>query len=141
MEELISNDKLKQHCIQTGNTICAITIVSKDDDEKEENIKLLNEINDENTNNLFRFGWITNEKATDIMKQLDLVEDFPGLFIIHPSKQLYRPYIGAWDKKSIVKWLGQISSGRIQAWSYSGELKISESTTSNNDQDHAHDEL
>ncbi|CAO3625800.1 unnamed protein product [Cunninghamella blakesleeana] len=141
VEELLSNDKLKQHCIQPGNVICAITIVSNDDDDKVENIKLLNEINDENTNNLFRFGWITSEKATDIMKQLDLVEDFPGLFIIHPSKRLYRSYIGAWDKNSIVKWLGQISTGRIQAWSYSDELKISESTTSKNEQDHAHDEL
>lgn len=135
---------MKQHCIEAGNTICTIVIVSED--EKDENIKLLNDINDENTNALFRFGWVTSEKASDIMKQLDLVEDFPGLFIIHPSKQLYRPYIGAWDKKNIIKWLGQISTGRVQAWSYNGELKISDRVHTPHEEEyqeqhHAHDEL
>ncbi|KAI9304224.1 hypothetical protein BJ944DRAFT_240754 [Cunninghamella echinulata] len=144
VEELASNDKLKQHCIEAGNTICTIVIVSED--EKDENIKLLNDINDENTNTLFRFGWMTSEKASDIMKQLDLVEDFPGLFIIHPSKQLYRPYIGAWDKKNIIKWLGQISTGRVQAWSYNGELKISDRVHTPHEEEyqeqhHARDEL
>ncbi|KAI8342571.1 hypothetical protein BC941DRAFT_413150 [Chlamydoabsidia padenii] len=124
VEELATDATLQQHCSKTGNNICVITIVSPE--EKDQGIKLLTEIHEQNTNELFRFGWMTSDKAADIIQQLDLVQDYPGLFILHPSKQLYRPYIGAWDNKSITRWLGQIASGRVQAFTFSGDLKLSE---------------
>ncbi|ORZ10554.1 hypothetical protein BCR42DRAFT_494567 [Absidia repens] len=124
VEELGTNETLQKQCATSGNTICAIAIVTPE--EKDESITLLNEINDQNTNPLFRFGWMTNDKAADIIKQLDLVEDYPGLFILHASKQMFRPYIGAWDNKSITRWLGQIASGRVQAFTYSGDLKVTD---------------
>ncbi|KAI8081652.1 uncharacterized protein BX664DRAFT_340929 [Halteromyces radiatus] len=124
--ELGTNEALKEHCLASGNIICAITIVSPE--EKDEGITVLNDINEQNTNTLFRFGWMTSDKASDIIQQLDLVQDYPGLFILHASKQLYRPYIGAWENKSITRWLNQISSGRVQAWPYSGDLKVTDTT-------------
>ncbi|CAO3580656.1 unnamed protein product [Absidia cylindrospora] len=124
VQELGTNEALQKQCVTSGNTICAIAIVTPE--EKDESITMLNEINDQNTNTLFRFGWMTNDKATDIIEQLDLVQDYPGLFILHASKQMFRPYIGAWDNKSITRWLGQIASGRVQAFTYSGDLKVTD---------------
>jgi protein disulfide-isomerase A6 len=119
VEELASDKTLQHHC---ASGICVVAIVSP---EEKDDLKVVHELHDQNTNGLFRFGWMTSDKASAIVKQLDLVQDYPGLFILHASKQLYRPYVGAWDQKSIARWLDQIASGRVQAFAFSGDLKIS----------------
>ncbi|KAG0166587.1 protein disulfide isomerase (PDI) protein [Apophysomyces sp. BC1034] len=93
--------------------------------EKKETIEMMDSLNQQH-GALFRFGWMDESKAGSVIDKLDLVRDFPTLFIIHPGKQLYRPYIGAWDKASISKWLESIGTGKLQAWPYQGELVVSE---------------
>ncbi|KAF7722282.1 protein disulfide isomerase (PDI) protein [Apophysomyces ossiformis] len=104
-------------------TINVIALVTED--EKAETMEILNSLNQRH-GALFRFGWMAENKASSIIDKLDLVRDFPTLFIIHPGKKLYRPYIGAWDKSSISKWLEHISTGKIQTWPYQGELSVSD---------------
>ncbi|KAI9025105.1 hypothetical protein CLU79DRAFT_746284 [Phycomyces nitens] len=122
VEEFVSDEVLGKHCLDTGN-ICVIAILQEDKDETLAMFKALNEANSNPP--LFRFGWISDSKAAQIMDKLDLVHDFPTLFILHPGKKLYRPYIGAWDQAKIKKWLGDISSGKVSAWPYQGVLSIS----------------
>ncbi|KAL0088345.1 hypothetical protein J3Q64DRAFT_1725209 [Phycomyces blakesleeanus] len=124
VEEIVSDEVLGKHCLDTGN-ICVIAIVQEDKDETLAMFKALNEASSNPP--LFRFGWMTDLKATQIMDKLDLVHDFPTLFILHPGKKLYRPYIGAWDQEKIKRWLGDISSGKVSAWPYKGALTISNS--------------
>ncbi|KAI8978532.1 thioredoxin-like protein [Pilobolus umbonatus] len=49
---------------------------------------------------------------------LDLSDDIPSFFLIHPIKQVYRPYLGAMDTKKISHWLKQVESGHIPTWHY-----------------------
>lgn len=73
-----------------------------------------------------QFGWIYADQSKEIINLLQLTEDHPSIFFVHPSKQLYRNYVGSWSEKNLQKWLNQVGSGRIQAWPYKGELKLNE---------------
>jgi protein disulfide-isomerase A6 len=74
----------------------------------------------------FQFGWIHADQSREISNLLQLPEDYPSIFFVHPSKQLYRNYVGSWSEKNLQKWLNQVGSGHIQAWPYKGELKLNE---------------
>ncbi|KAI8075130.1 hypothetical protein BC940DRAFT_229939 [Gongronella butleri] len=123
MQELTSTAQLTALCPSTENVICALALVAEGDEA--EGVDLMKKLNDNaSTSPLFRFGWVRSSQARELMNKLDLVDDFPGLVIVHSSKQLYRPFIGAWDEQSVSRWLSQIASGRLSAYPYSGELAI-----------------
>ncbi|KAI7850118.1 hypothetical protein BDC45DRAFT_519048 [Circinella umbellata] len=117
--EIASDSQLQQHCLDSAK-ICVIAIVTEAD--QKETSEMLNKLND--NSQLYRFSWISDTKASDIVEKLDLVADYPTLFLVHPSKKLYRPYIGAYEEKAISRWLDQVATGRIQAWPFEGKLKI-----------------
>lgn len=73
-----------------------------------------------------QYGWIHADQASEITNTLQLSQDYPSIFIIHPSKKLYKNYVGSWSEKNLQQWLTQVASGRINAWGYQGDLKISE---------------
>lgn len=131
IQEIKTTKDFEDHCLKSGK-ICAIAIVN--DDSREETVSMLKEFN--KSSDLFQFSWLKDKKASSIAKKLDLVADYPTMFILHPSKHLYRPYVGAWDAKSIKQWLDQIASGRVQAWPYEADLEIQEES-----EEQLHDEL
>ncbi|KAI7863783.1 hypothetical protein BDF14DRAFT_1841102 [Spinellus fusiger] len=134
VQEFSSDETFAKHCLDTSK-ICVVAVVQNED--KDISLAMFKSLNEaSNKFGLFQFGWMTDEKAVAVVEKLDLVRDFPTLFILHPTKQLYRPYVGAWDEKKISQWLGSISSGKISAWPYQGVLSIA--SVSNNQQ---HDEL
>ena len=123
MIEIASDSQLQQHCLDSAK-ICVIAIVTEADQKK--TTQMLNNLND--NSQLYRFFWISDTKASDIVEKLDLVADYPTLFIVHPAKKLYRPYVGAYEEKGIARWLDQVVSGRIQAWPFEGKLKIQDTS-------------
>lgn len=74
----------------------------------------------------FQYGWIHADQANDVINTLQLSQDFPSIFFIHPSKHLFNNYVGSWSEKNLKQWLEQVGSGRIRAWNYQGDLKINE---------------
>lgn len=127
--EGIENDKvLADHCLTASgsNTICVIAITG--DEDKNETVEILNALKDKESRTDVAFdlqyGWIYADQAQDIVKTLQLPEDYPSLFILHPNRKIYRNYIGSWSEKNLLQWLNQVSSGRVQAWSYQGDLKV-----------------
>ncbi|KAI8373215.1 uncharacterized protein BYT42DRAFT_62213 [Radiomyces spectabilis] len=123
VQELNSDKEMEQHCSSSANVICVIAVVPTDEKEKADTVELLKELSAASSQR-FHFGWILEDRSASVVGKLDLVRDFPTLFIVHTNKQLYRPYVGAWNKQNIMQWLDQIASGRTQAWSYQGSLKI-----------------
>jgi protein disulfide-isomerase A6 len=127
--EAIENDKiLADHCLNaSSNTICVIAITGEED--KKETVDTLNVLKDKEAKSEaldLQYGWVYADQARDIINTLQLPEDYPSMFILHPSKGIYRNYIGSWSEKNLLQWLNQVSSGRVQAWSYQGELKIND---------------
>ncbi|KAL7324829.1 hypothetical protein PS15p_209966 [Mucor circinelloides] len=127
---------LEEKCLKlTGNSVCVIAITG--DEDKQETLDTLNALKDKvssSQQNLdFEYGWIHGDQSKDILNTLQLSEDFPSIFILHPSKNLFRNYVGSWSEENLVKWLNQIGSGRVQAWSYNGALKLSEAPSSHDD--------
>ncbi|KAK4512730.1 uncharacterized protein ATC70_003436 [Mucor velutinosus] len=124
------NDKvLEEQCLKlTGNSVCVIAITG--DEDKQDTLETLNALKDKvspSQQNLnFEYGWIHANQSKEIINTLQLSEDYPSIFIVHPSKNLFRNYVGSWSEDNLVKWLNQIGSGRVQAWSYNGALKLSE---------------
>ncbi|ORX50935.1 thioredoxin-domain-containing protein [Hesseltinella vesiculosa] len=138
VQALTTTEQLQEMCPASANVICAIALLSEE--EREQGIQLLNELNEKDKNDgLFRYGWIASDNASGLIQALDLMQDFPSLFILHNSKQLYRPFVGAWDEPSLSRWLSQIATGRVAAWPYTGPLEIS--TSEEPSQDHVRDEL
>ncbi|GAN02072.1 thioredoxin domain containing protein [Mucor ambiguus] len=120
---------LEEQCLKlTGNSVCVIAITG--DEDKQDTLHTLNALKDKvspSQQNLeFEYGWIHADRSKDIINTLQLSEDYPSIFIVHPSKLLFRNYIGSWSEENLVKWLNQIGSGRVQAWSYKGSLKLNE---------------
>ncbi|KAL9541070.1 hypothetical protein PS6_010476 [Mucor atramentarius] len=127
---------LEEKCLKlTGNSVCVIAITG--DEDKQETLDTLNALKDKvssSQQNLdFEYGWIHGDQSKDILNTLQLSEDFPSIFILHPSKNLFRNYVGSWSEENLIKWLNQIGSGRVQAWSYNGALKLSEAPSSHDD--------
>ncbi|KAG1080510.1 hypothetical protein G6F42_023324 [Rhizopus arrhizus] len=127
---------LEEKCLKlTGNSVCVIAITG--DEDKQETLDTLNALKDKvssSQQNLdFEYGWIHGDQSKDILNTLQLSEDYPSIFILHPSKNLFRNYVGSWSEENLVKWLNQIGSGRVQAWSYNGALKLSEAPSSHDD--------
>lgn len=110
---------MKQYCVDSAK-ICVIAIVQEED--RASTITMLKTLNQQFQ--LFQFGWIMDSKASPIMKKLDLAADLPSLLLVHTSKHLYRPYIGAWSEEALSKWLNQIATGKLQAWPYQGDLSV-----------------
>ncbi|KAI9267972.1 hypothetical protein BDA99DRAFT_504531 [Phascolomyces articulosus] len=127
--ELDSDSQLKEHCLDSAK-ICVIAIATEED--QKETVDILSNLND--NSQLYRFGWIRDTKASEIVEKLDLVADYPTLFLVHPAKKLYRSYVGAFEEKAIGRWLDQVASGRIQAWPFEATLSIQDTVR-------AHDEL
>ncbi|KAI9491047.1 hypothetical protein BDB00DRAFT_834980 [Zychaea mexicana] len=124
--EITSDSQLQESCLASGK-ICVVAVVTEDD--KKETEEMLNKLNDDNKSQLFRYSFISDpSKASNIVEKLDLAADYPTLFLVHPAKQLYRPYIGAWEEKAVSQWLNQIATGRIQAWPFEGKLSIKQDT-------------
>ncbi|ORZ03680.1 hypothetical protein BCR43DRAFT_483775 [Syncephalastrum racemosum] len=119
--ELANNDAFKKQC--DGNALCVIAIVSED--EKEETLDMLEKLNTD-ASPRYRFAWTSAAKAAQMTQKLDLAQDLPTLFLVQPTKQVFRTYVGPWEAKGISNWLDQISTGRMQAWPYEGSLEITE---------------
>lgn len=130
VQEIQTTKDFEEQCLKSGK-ICAVAIVT--DDDRQETVSMLKEFNE--SSDLFRFSWLKDSKASSIVEKLDIVADYPTMFILHPSKHLYRPYVGAWDAIAIKQWLDQIASGRVQAWPFEGDLQVHESV------EQPHDEL
>lgn len=120
VNKITSDAELDDYCLKTGR-ICVMAITH---DEEEESTKaILNDIN-KSGSSLYRVAWIPENKSSAISRHLDLSADLPVLFLVHPSKQLYRPYVGAWDAKSISSWLEKVVRGTISPWPYQGTLSL-----------------
>ena len=128
MEAYEDDKALSDHCLKSsGNVICVIAITG--DEDKQETIDTLNMLKvkkDDSWAFDLQYGWIRADQAKSIVNSLQLPEDYPALFIIHPNKQLFRNYVGSWSQKNLEQWLNQVGSGRVQAWAYKDELKINE---------------
>ncbi|RCI04919.1 protein disulfide isomerase (PDI) protein, partial [Rhizopus stolonifer] len=115
-------------CLKSSpNTICVVAITNEDD--KQETVGTLNTLKEKIIPSEafeFQLGWIHADQSQSIIQDLQLSQDSPLLFFLHPSKQLYRNYIGSWNEKNLLAWINQIGSGRVQAWPYKSELKITE---------------
>ncbi|CEP12011.1 hypothetical protein [Parasitella parasitica] len=125
-DEILENKCLKS----TGNVVCVIAITG--DEDKKDTLDTLHALKDKTSTQQsldFEYGWIHADQSHDIINTLQLSEDYPSIFILHPSKHLFRNYVGSWSEGNLVKWLNQIGSGRVQAWPYQGELKLSEKPT------------
>ncbi|PHZ07997.1 thioredoxin-domain-containing protein [Rhizopus microsporus ATCC 52813] len=121
VEAITTNDSLKQHCLNT-NQICVLVIT--DDQDKQETIDILNVLKDKNDK--FQYGWMHASQSADIVNALQLPQDYPSLFILHPSKHAFRNYVGAFDENKIHQWLNRVSSGAVDAWAYKGDIKLIE---------------
>lgn len=121
MEAITTNDSLKQHCLNT-NQICVLVIT--DEQDKQETIDILNALKDKNDK--FQYGWMHASQSADIVNTLQLPQDYPSLFILHPSKHAFRNYVGAFDENKIHQWLNRVSSGAVDAWAYRGDIKLTE---------------
>lgn len=132
-----TNDILENSCLKsTGNTVCVIAITG--DEDKQDTLDTLNALKDKVSPQQsldFEYGWIHADHSRHIINTLQLSEDYPSIFILHPSKHLFRNYIGSWSEGNLVKWLNQIGSGRVQAWSYNDVLKLSEKPAIFNDEE------
>ncbi len=120
---------LKNRCLEasTSNTICVIAITG--DEDKQETVDTLNTLKDKEDKSWpfdLQYGWVHADQSKDIINTLQLPEDYPSLFILHPKKNLYRNYVGSWSEKNIQQWINQVGSGRVQAWTFNGDLKINE---------------
>lgn len=119
---------MKNHCLNaSGNTICVIAVTGEED--KQETVDTLNVLKDKEDKSWsfdLQYGWVHADQAKDIMNTLQLAEDYPTLFILHPNRQLYRNYVGSWSEKNLQQWLNQVGSGRVQAWTFQGTLKVNE---------------
>ncbi|GAA5813602.1 hypothetical protein MFLAVUS_007085 [Mucor flavus] len=127
--QAIENDKIMQeHCLNApSNTICVIAIIGEDDKQETlDTLQILKDTEKKSDALDFQYGWIHADQANDITNALQLSQDYPSIFIIHPSKQLFNNYVGSWSEKNLQQWLGQVASGRINAWTYKDDLKISE---------------
>ncbi|KAI8977179.1 hypothetical protein BDF20DRAFT_873406 [Mycotypha africana] len=138
-----TTEQLKKHCLDNKNSkaICVIALVS--DDDKEDTLTTLNNLKDkveEEDGVELTYGWIHASQSKGIKESLQLSEDYPSLFILHPSKQLFRNYIGSWNDDNLLKWLNQVASWKLQAWPYSSDLKLTTANTENNGEA-GHDEL
>lgn len=116
------------HCLNApGNTVCVIAITG--DEDMQDTLNTLNVLKDTEKKSEgldLQYGWIHADQAREISDTLQLSQDYPSIFIVHPSKQLYKNYVGSWSEKNLQQWLNQVGSGRINAWNYKGDLKISE---------------
>lgn len=123
-----TNDVFSKKCLDVSpNTICVIALT--DDDDKQDTLKTLNSIKDtikDSSNLNIEYGWIHADQSKEIISQLQIPEDYPSMFFVHPSKQLYRNFVGSWSESNLQKWLTQVSSGRVQAWPYSGTLSLND---------------
>lgn len=137
MIALETNDILENSCLKfTGNTVCVIAITG--DEDKQDTLDTLNALKDKVSPKQsldFEYGWIHADQSRHIINTLQLSEDYPSIFILHPSKHLFRNYIGSWSEGNLVTWLNQIGSGRVQAWSYNGALELSEKPAISNDEE------
>ncbi|KAI9323354.1 thioredoxin-like protein [Dichotomocladium elegans] len=122
-EQVASNEDLEKHCLNSGK-ICVLAITN--DEEKTATLEVLEALNKASVTGLYQYSWIPDAKAPLLIKKLDLVADYPSLVLVHPSKELYRPYVGSWNHDAIARWLGQITSGTLTPWSYQGKLIIDE---------------
>lgn len=121
MEAIDSNEAMKRHCLDTG-FICVVAIT--DDENKQETTDVLNGLKQKKTG--YEYGWIHASQSKDIAHLLQLPEDYPSLFILHPTKQVYRNYVGAFDEKNVQQWLERIQSGTLDAWPYKGDIKLNQ---------------
>lgn len=119
---------MQEHCLNApSNTICVIAIIGEDDKQETlDTLQILKDTEKKSDALDFQYGWIHADQANDITNALQLSQDYPSIFIIHPSKQLFNNYVGSWSEKNLQQWLGQVASGRINAWTYKDDLKISE---------------
>ncbi|KAJ8654702.1 protein disulfide-isomerase domain [Lichtheimia ornata] len=120
VNKITSDAELDEFCLKTGR-ICVMAITN--DEEEESTKSILNDIN-KTGSSLYRVAWIPDNKASAMIRHLDLSADLPVLFLVHPSKQLYRPYVGAWDAKAISSWLEKVVRGTISPWPYQGNLSL-----------------
>lgn len=109
------------------NTICVVALT--EDEDKQDTFVTLNSIKDkvkyaDNLN--IEYVWVHADQSKNIISQLQIPEDYPSLFFVHPSKHLYRNYVGSWNEGNLQKWLDQVSSGRVQAWPYTGTLSLND---------------
>ncbi|KAG1469943.1 hypothetical protein G6F56_002964 [Rhizopus delemar] len=118
VEAIDSNEAMKRHCLDTG-FICVVAIT--DDENKQETTDVLNGLKQKKTG--YEYGWIHASQSKDIAHLLQLPEDYPSLFILHPTKQVYRNYVGAFDEKNVQQWLERIQSGTLDAWPYKERQK------------------
>jgi len=72
----------------------------------------------------FLFQWVESELGQDIVSKFDMSQDYPTLVAVKPTKNLYRPYVGAWSEVSIRAWLNMISNGKLPVWDYKGDPQI-----------------
>ncbi|KAI8884984.1 thioredoxin-domain-containing protein [Backusella circina FSU 941] len=125
--EIKTDANLSKQCQKTGNSVCVIGLTG--DDDKQETVDVLNELLKGGNPDTFEYGWIHAERSSDIIKKLQLVEDYPALIVVNMEKKLYRPYVGSFESKNINNWLKR----NYPDWSFTGDLKLSDRI--------AHDEL
>ncbi|KAG0741012.1 hypothetical protein G6F62_006851 [Rhizopus arrhizus] len=119
VEAVESDVIMKRHCLDT-NSICVLAIT--DSENQQETIDILNELKAKKDS--FEYGWIHASQSSDIIRTLQLPEDYPSLFILHPTKHAYRNYVGAFDKDKIGQWLDGIKT--MDAWPFKGDIKLTE---------------
>lgn len=119
VEAITSDAIMKRHCLDT-NSICVLAIT--DSENQQETVDILNALKAKK--DTFEYGWIHASQSSDIIRTLQLPEDYPSLFILHPTKQAYRNYVGAFDKDKIGQWLDSLKM--MDAWSFKGDIKLTE---------------
>ncbi|KAI3641461.1 hypothetical protein MIR68_000591 [Amoeboaphelidium protococcarum] len=143
VSQITSQVDFEKHCVQTTNAPSALCMVvhmpvleadvPESVQQHQDLILLLEQVKAglhklkdtkqfPKTEIMWTFG-NTESVQKNIINKFGLASDLPTAFVIKPSKKVYKPYIGAFDAKSLVDWIVKdLTSSRSKVYPYTFEV-------------------
>ncbi|KAI3631222.1 hypothetical protein MIR68_010712 [Amoeboaphelidium protococcarum] len=143
VSQITSQVDFEKHCVQNTNApsaLCMVVLmpvleadVSESVQQHQDLISLLEQVKADlhrlkdtkqfpKTEIMWAFG-NTEGVQKNIINKFGLASDLPTAFVIKPSKKVYKPYIGAFDAKSLVDWIVKdLTSSRSKVYPYTFEV-------------------
>ncbi|RKP12780.1 hypothetical protein BJ684DRAFT_20698 [Piptocephalis cylindrospora] len=126
IQQLSTQSDLDSLCPEKRH-LCLLAILDPEAEDHEDNLVTLREVKaqDYERKGKYKFAWVPGPMAKSIVQTLDMsVDTYPSLAILSPSRHLYRSFLGAFETKSVDRFLQDTANGKARTFGYSGDLKL-----------------
>jgi len=119
VEQLTDDSCMKFVCLNGG--LCATFVISQDPTHPDKTIlkeylPLIKQLEDDQTDSLYHFGWIEGIGQMEFLKKAFGMEprDYPQLVVFNAKRLVYTTFIGSFSYTGIQEFLKGVKAGKIR---------------------------